>query len=111
MIAIVQTTASQTSFPAGAPRNSARAASTMVVNGLCSAIGCSQLGIESTGTNAEETNVRGKRIVNPYAFAASGEEAVRPMKAKTQENAYPIRSSSAIPATTSPALLEKLKPT
>ena len=40
----------------------------MYVNGLCSAIGCSQLGIESTGTNADETKVTGKRIVNPYAF-------------------------------------------
>jgi hypothetical protein len=52
MIAIVQTEASQTLLPAGIPRNSARAASTMVVNGLCSAIGWSQLGIVATGTNA-----------------------------------------------------------
>src|SRR5436190_2611609 len=111
MIATVQTTASQTSFPAGIPRKSARAASTIVVNGLCSAIGCSQLGIESTGTNAEETNVRGKRIVNPYAFEASGDDDERPMNANTHENAYPISRSSAIPATTSPTLLEKLNPT
>src|SRR5215831_12312958 len=111
MIASVQTTASQTSLPAGTPRNRARAALTMVVNGLCSANGWSQLGIESTGTNADETNVSGKRIVNPYAFAASGDEAVSPMNAKTQEKAYPISRSSAIPATTSPTLLEKLKPT
>ena len=59
----------------------------MVVNGLCSAIGWSQLGIESTGTNAEETNVSGKRIVNPYAFAASGDEDERPMNANTHEKA------------------------
>ena len=87
MIAIVQTSASQTSLPAGIPRNRARAASTMVVNGLCSAIGWSQLGIVSTGTNAEETNVTGNRIVKPYAFDASGEEDERPMKANTQEKA------------------------
>src|SRR5690349_8140319 len=110
MIASVQSTASQTSLPAGTPRNSARAASTMVVNGLCSAIGCSQLGILSTGTNADETNVSGKRTVNPYAFDASGDEEERPMKAKTHENAYPIASTNAIPAITSTTLLEKLKP-
>ena len=69
------------------PRNSARAAFTMHVNGLCSAIGWSQLGIVSTGTNADETKVTGKRIVNPHAFEASGEDDERPMKANTHENA------------------------
>src|SRR4029453_10888892 len=111
MIPSVQSSAIQTSLPAGTPRNSARAAFTMYVNGLCSAIGWSQLGIESTGTNADEKNVTGKRIVNPYAFDASGDDDMRPMKAKTHEKAYPISSSSAIPAITSPTTLEKLKPT
>jgi hypothetical protein len=59
----------------------------MYVNGLCSAIGWSQPGIEATGTNADETNVSGKRIVNPYAFAASGYDAVSPMNANTHEKA------------------------
>ncbi len=59
----------------------------MIVNGLFSANGWSQLGIDSTGTKADETKVSGKRIVKPYALAASGEEAVRPRKANTQENA------------------------
>ena len=57
--------ASQTSFPAGVPTKSALAASTIVVNGLFSANGWSQLGIDSTGTNADDTNVSGKRIVKP----------------------------------------------
>src|SRR5918994_948802 len=74
MITNDQTTAPQMSFPAGVPTNSARAASTIVVNGLFSAIGSSQLGIVSTGTNADEMNVTGKRIVKPYAFDASGED-------------------------------------
>jgi hypothetical protein len=87
MIASVQASATQTSLPAGMPRSRARSASTIFVNGLCSAIGWSQLGIESTGTNADETNVSGKRIVNPYAFAASADDAVRPMNANTHENA------------------------
>src|SRR4029079_4590156 len=110
MIASVQSSATQTLFPAGMPRNSARAALTIFVNGLCSAIGCSQLGIVWTGKNADETNVTGNRIVKPKAFAASGEDDESPMKAKTQENAQPISRSSRIPATTSPTLLEKLNP-
>jgi hypothetical protein len=49
----------------GSATKSARAASTIVVKGLCSAIGWSQLGMVSGGTNAEEMKVSGKRIVNP----------------------------------------------
>ena len=111
MIASDHPIASQTSFPAGVPTKSARAALTIVVNGLCSAIGCSHDGIDSTGTNAEDTNVSGNNTVNPNAFAASGDDAVSPMKAKTHENAYPIRSRSRIPATISGTLVAKRKPT
>ena len=53
------------SFPASVPMKSALAASTIVVNGLCSAIGCNQLGIVSGGTKADEMKVSGNRIVNP----------------------------------------------
>src|SRR6476646_2191082 len=87
MIASVQSSATQTLFPAGMPRNSARAALTIFVNGLCSALGCSQSGMVATGTNADETNVTGNRIVKPNAFAASGDEDERPIRANTQENA------------------------
>jgi hypothetical protein len=59
----------------------------MVVNGFASATPSSQLGIDSTGTKADETNVIGNRIVNPYAFDASGDDATSPMKANTQEKA------------------------
>jgi hypothetical protein len=82
-----QTTAAQTSLPAGVPRNRARAASTMVVIGLFSAKPCSQPGIDATGTKAEEMKVSGKMIVNPYAFEASGDDEESPMKANTQEKA------------------------
>ena len=57
----------------------------MTVTGLYSAKGCSQPGIESTGTNADEMNVIGKMIVKPYPFAASGEEARSPISANTHE--------------------------
>ena len=46
-------------------RRKRRVASTIFVIGLCSAMGCSQLGIESTGTKAEETKVSGKMMVKP----------------------------------------------
>jgi hypothetical protein len=87
MVTTAQTTAPQTSFPAGVSRKRARTASTIVVNGLISATVSSQLGIDPSGTNADETKVSGKRIVNPYAFDASGDDADRPMKANTQEKA------------------------
>ena len=45
------------------------------------------VGIDSTGTNADETNVSGKRIVKPNAFAVSGDDENSPMSAKTHENA------------------------
>jgi hypothetical protein len=41
----------------------------------------------ATGTKADDTKVTGKRIVNPYAFDASGEDDERPMKANTHEKA------------------------
>jgi hypothetical protein len=59
-------TAPQTSLPAGVLGKSARAASTIVVNGFASATGSSQPGIDSTGTSADETNVIGNRMLKPY---------------------------------------------
>ncbi len=82
---IDQTTAPQTSLPAGAPRKRARIALTTIVKGLTSAKACSAAGIDSTGTKAEETKVSGKMTMKPSDCEASGEDEVRPMKAKTQE--------------------------
>src|SRR6202023_1949451 len=97
MIAKAQTAAPQTLFPAGAPSQSERIASTVIVNGLTSANARSTEGIECTGTNAEEMNVRGKTAMNPTEFAASGVETSIPRKANTHEKAYPNRNRS--PAT------------
>lgn len=55
--------------------------------GLTSAKACRAAGIDSTGTKAEEMKVRGKMTMKPSDWAASGEVAVRPTKAKTQEKA------------------------
>jgi hypothetical protein len=75
------------SLPAGAPRKRERIASTTIVNGLTSAKACRVAGIESTGTKAEETKVSGKIRMKPIACEDSGDEEVRPTKAKTQEKA------------------------
>ena len=48
----------------------------MIENGLMSAAKvCSQSGIVSGGTKAEEAKVSGKIAMKPNAFAASGVEA------------------------------------
>ena len=57
------------------------------MKGLTSAKACRAPGIDSTGTKAEETKVSGKMTMKPSDWAASGEDEVRPMKAKTQEKA------------------------
>ena len=85
MMTMHHTTVPQMELPAGVPMKSARTASTMKVTGFASATGCSQSGIDAIGTNADEMKVSGKMIVNPYPFAASGEEATSPMRANTQE--------------------------
>ena len=54
------------------------------MNGLASAIGCSQLGSVFVSTNADETNVSGNIQMNPAEFAASTEFTDRPMKAWIQ---------------------------
>jgi hypothetical protein len=87
MIASDQTTAPQTLLPAGAPSHSERIASTMIVNGLTSANARSAVGIDCTGTNAEEMNVSGKTAMKPTELAASGEETSMPRNANTHENA------------------------
>ena len=60
---------------------------TTIVNGLSSANGCSQPGIESTGTNADEANVSGKITMKPRRLRGLGDDAVSPTKAKTHEKA------------------------
>ena len=64
------------SLPAEPPTNRERTASTMTENGLMSAAKvCSQSGIVSGGTKAEDAKVSGKIAMKPNAFAASGVEA------------------------------------
>jgi hypothetical protein len=67
-------------------------------------------GIDATGTNAEEMNVIGKTSVKPMPFAASGEDTLMPISAKTHENAKPHSKSSPTPATISGAPASKRKP-
>ena len=60
---------------------------TTIVKGLASAKSWRAVGIDSTGTKAEETKVSGKMTMKPIDCEASGEDEERPMKAKTQEKA------------------------
>ena len=87
MITKAHTTAPQTLFPAGAPSQSERIASTVMVKGLTSANARRTAGIDCTGTNAEEMNVRGNTAMNPTELAASGEDTSIPRNANTHENA------------------------
>ena len=63
---------------AGAPSQSERIASTMIVNGLTSANARRTAGIDWTGTKAEEMKVSGKTAMKPTEFAASGEDDEHP---------------------------------
>ena len=74
-------------FPQSSIRAGAPVLRTRPIVLFSSAGSRSHPGMEPTGTKADEMNVSGKRIVKPYAFDASGDDAVRPMKAKTHENA------------------------
>ena len=65
----------------------ARIASTTVVKGFTSANASSQDGMDSTGTNAEETKVSGKIAMKPRACDASGVDEDNPMNANTHEKA------------------------
>src|SRR5829696_6057634 len=73
----------------GPPRVSARRALTVTVTGLTRANDCSQPGMLSTGTKAEEANTSGNTQTNPAAWADSTSRTDRPMKAEIQEKASP----------------------
>jgi hypothetical protein len=75
------------------------------VNESTRASAWSQPGIESTGTNADETNVSGKTIVKPSAFEASGEEAASGERDDPGEGVAD-REESPSPAITSGAKTE-----
>ena len=57
------------------------------MNGLTSAKACSQSGMESTGTNADEAKVSGKTRMKPIAWADSGDDEISAMQAKIHEKA------------------------
>ena len=57
------------------------------MNGLCSAIGCSQPVMLAGSTNADDTNVSGNIQMNPAELAASTEPTDSPIKAWIQLNA------------------------
>src|ERR1700722_16741582 len=88
MIPTAQAIAPQTLFPAfSVPVHRNLIASTVIVNGLTCAKSRSAVGIEWTGTNADEMKVSGNTAMNPTELADSGVETSRPTHAKTHEKA------------------------
>src|ERR1700754_98671 len=85
---------SQASVPSSGPPtspspiSSARTVSTTSVIGLTFANASSQPGIESAGTNAEDTNVNGKTQMKPADCAVSGSFTDSPTNALIHENTY-----------------------
>src|SRR5579863_3364767 len=83
----VQTSDWTTHLAVGPPIISARHAVMTTLTGWYVANPCNQLGIASTGTNAEETKMSGKRIGNDITCAVSLFGADRPITANPQESA------------------------
>src|SRR5688572_27365816 len=80
------------------PMKSARTAEAVTDTGWLCAKACSQPGIASTGTKADEAKTSGAITGNAAACAASGFPTASPSEAKIQENVYPNRSTSPMPA-------------
>ena len=74
-----------TQLAVGPPIVSARTADAVTDTGWCSANGCSQPGIVSTGTNADEANTSGARTGNAAAWAVSGSPTASPTVAKIHD--------------------------
>jgi hypothetical protein len=73
----------------------------MVLTGFASANVWTAAGIESVGTNADDANVSGKRMVKPIACADSGDDEVSPIQAKIHDDAKPKPSIRTKPRMTS----------
>src|SRR3954451_452135 len=82
--------------PIGVPSASDRSALTTWVIGWLTANACNQPGIDSTGTNADDTNVSGNSQIRPNAWTASSWRSARPMNIDTQHSDRPNASASRI---------------
>src|SRR5438552_12221900 len=76
-----------TEVAVGPPSVRARTAVATIETGCRVANSCSQLGIELTGTKADEANTSGAMIGNAAAWALSGSAITSPMAANTHERA------------------------
>src|ERR1700720_2107653 len=77
-----------TSDPAGVPRTRSRSAEIVTETGWGNANPRGPVGMELTGTKAEDAKTSGASIGNAAAWAVSGSPTARPTKAKTQDIAY-----------------------
>src|SRR3954468_5837930 len=97
--------------PIGVPSDSERSALITWVIGWLTANAWSQPGIDSTGTNADDTNVNGNSQMRPNAWTASSCRSASPMNIDTQHSVSPNASASTTMATASPAPPWKRNPT
>src|SRR6266487_3040807 len=84
-----------------APSVRSRTAVMTAETGWCSAKPCSQVGMELTGTNADDAKTSGASTGNAAACDVSGSPTARPTRANTQDIAYEKSSTSRSPAITS----------
>src|SRR4051794_25303209 len=88
MMPMIQAIALSHGSRVGPPSVSARAALITTDTGWFSAHGCSQLGIDDTGTNADDANTITARNGNDAAWAVSAFLVTRPMIANNHESEY-----------------------
>src|SRR6266536_3614093 len=95
----IHASACSTSEAAGVPSTRSRTADTVTDTGWWRANTWSQLGIELTGTNADDAKTSGASTGNAAAWAVSGSPTARPTVANTHAITYPNARTSTIPAT------------
>src|SRR5258706_12492953 len=100
-----QATAASTFPVVGPPRHRARTASTVTVTGWCFAKPCNQPGMLEVCTKADDANVRGARMGNDAACAASALPMARPIEAKIHNSEKLKRNINSTPAPTPSAFV------
>src|SRR3954453_20322940 len=88
MMPMIQAIALRHGSRVGPPSVSARAALITTDTGWFSAHGCSQLGIDETGTNADDANTITARNGNDPAWAVSAFLVTRTMVTNNHESEY-----------------------
>src|SRR5882757_8773720 len=111
MIPTIQASDQPSEFEAPPVSASLRAASAVKVTGETLAIGCSQPGVDDTGTKTELAKTSGNSNTNPAVCAVSAPRTTSETKAKIQLSANPNAATSATQASAAAMPAWNLKPT